>query len=154
MPALSAPGARPVLGMSIPFTYLLLAGTALGLCTLVLRRRRTRARSALPHRKPAGIPPEKQPEILPWPDQDWDQDRNQHQSHNQNQNQNQGSMLNDFVIGGPEPPRRRSYTRTTPSGTEVRGEVVLADGWRRHTRVFGGRVCQACEESERRVTVA
>jgi hypothetical protein len=50
-----------------------------------------------------------------------------------------------------ELPRRRSYTRTT-SGTEVTGEIITAEGWRRHTRVFGGGVCKACEESERRLS--
>lgn len=50
------------------------------------------------------------------------------------------------------PPRRRSYTKTTTDGTEVSGEIIVAEGWRRHTRVFGGGVCQACEESERRMS--
>ena len=49
-------------------------------------------------------------------------------------------------------PRRRSYTKTMSDGTEVSGEIIVADGWRRHTRVFGGGVCKACEESERRMT--
>jgi hypothetical protein len=49
-------------------------------------------------------------------------------------------------------PRRRSYTKTLPDGTEVTGEVIVAEGWRRHTKVFGGGVCKACEESERRMT--
>jgi uncharacterized Zn-finger protein len=44
------------------------------------------------------------------------------------------------------PPRRRGYTTNT--GTEVSGEIIVAEGWRRHTRVFGGGVCKACEESE------
>ncbi|KAI9055940.1 hypothetical protein LZ554_000875 [Drepanopeziza brunnea f. sp. 'monogermtubi'] len=49
-------------------------------------------------------------------------------------------------------PRRRSYTETTPEGVEVQGEVVvMAGGWRRHTKVFGGGVCVACEESDRRI---
>jgi len=50
------------------------------------------------------------------------------------------------------PPRRRSYTKTTSAGTEVTGEIVVAEGWRRHTRVFGGGVCEACLESERRMS--
>jgi cytoskeletal protein RodZ len=50
------------------------------------------------------------------------------------------------------PPMRRSYTRTTTAGTEFSGEIIVAEGWRRHTRVFGGGVCQACEESERRMS--
>jgi hypothetical protein len=53
------------------------------------------------------------------------------------------------------PPRRRSYTKATTSseGVEVlvNGEIVVAEGWRRHTRVFGGGVCKACEESERKM---
>jgi len=57
-------------------------------------------------------------------------------------------------------PRRRSYTKTITgdrTGTEVEvevtGEIVVSpEGWRRHTRVFGGGVCKACEESERRMS--
>jgi hypothetical protein len=52
----------------------------------------------------------------------------------------------------PPAPRRRSYTKTMADGTEVSGEIIVAEGWRRHTRVFGGGVCKACEESERRMT--
>ena len=48
-------------------------------------------------------------------------------------------------------PRRRSYTKTTPAGTEINGEIIIAEGWRRHTKVFGGGVCTACEENERRL---
>ena len=50
------------------------------------------------------------------------------------------------------PPRRRSYTKMMTDGTEVNGEIIVAEGWRRHTRVFGGGVCKACEESERRMS--
>jgi len=50
------------------------------------------------------------------------------------------------------PPRRRSYTKNMPDGGEVSGEIIVAEGWRRHTRVFGGGVCKACEESERRMS--
>lgn len=47
--------------------------------------------------------------------------------------------------------RRKSYTSKVASGVdELNGEIVVAEGWRRHTRVFGGgKPCQACEESER-----
>jgi hypothetical protein len=48
-------------------------------------------------------------------------------------------------------PRRRSYTKMTSAGTEITGEIVVAEGWRRHTKVFGGGVCAACEENERRL---
>ena len=48
-------------------------------------------------------------------------------------------------------PRRRSYTKTTAGGGEVSGEIIVAEGWRRHTRVFGGGVCEACVESERKM---
>jgi hypothetical protein len=50
------------------------------------------------------------------------------------------------------PPRRRSYTKTMTDRTEVSGEIIVAEGWRRHTRVFGGGVCKACEESEMRMS--
>jgi hypothetical protein len=50
------------------------------------------------------------------------------------------------------PPRRRSYTKIMTNGAEVSGEIIVAEGWRRHTRVFGGGVCKACEESERRMS--
>jgi hypothetical protein len=34
-------------------------------------------------------------------------------------------------------------------GIELAEEVIIAaEGWRRHTRVYGGGVCRACEESE------
>jgi hypothetical protein len=33
---------------------------------------------------------------------------------------------------------------------EVQGEIIVAEGWRRHTRVFGGGVCKVCEESKQR----
>ena len=50
------------------------------------------------------------------------------------------------------PPRRRSYTKIMTDGTEVSGEIIAAEGWRRHTKVFGGGVCKACEENDRRMT--
>jgi len=51
------------------------------------------------------------------------------------------------------PTKRRSYTKNIPGG-EVSGEIVVNDteGWRRHTRVYGGGVCLACEESERKMS--
>lgn len=51
-------------------------------------------------------------------------------------------------------PRRRSYTKTSSNGSSVSGEIIQADNWRRHTRVFGSPsgVCLACEESERRMS--
>jgi hypothetical protein len=50
-------------------------------------------------------------------------------------------------------PRRRSYNKNLSidgsMGIEVNEEImVAAEGWRRHTRVYGGGVCQACLESE------
>ena len=54
-------------------------------------------------------------------------------------------------IGMPSP-RRRSYTKNMPDGGEISGEIVVAEGWRRHTRVFGGGVCTACQESERKMS--
>ncbi|PQE11055.1 hypothetical protein CJF31_00000816 [Rutstroemia sp. NJR-2017a BVV2] len=63
----------------------------------------------------------------------------------------------------PPPPRRRSYTRPHPNNTnpssphspsypDINGEILIGDGWRRHTKVFGGGVCEACAESERRMS--
>lgn len=49
-----------------------------------------------------------------------------------------------------ELPRRRSYTKTTAQGTPLEGQIEMNESWRRHTRVFGGGVCKACEESEER----
>lgn len=49
-----------------------------------------------------------------------------------------------------EIPRRRSYTKTV-QGVEMQGEIIVAEGWKRHTRVYGGGVCEACLESERRM---
>ncbi|XMA07893.1 hypothetical protein WAI453_000684 [Rhynchosporium graminicola] len=62
------------------------------------------------------------------------------------------STFDSFETGVMDVPRRRSYTKIINGGVEVQGEVVLAEGWRRHTRVFGGGVCIACEESDRRMT--
>jgi hypothetical protein len=53
-------------------------------------------------------------------------------------------------IGG-ELPRRRSYTSKTIDGMNVEGEIIVAEGWRRHTKVFGGGVCKACEENKERM---
>lgn len=40
-------------------------------------------------------------------------------------------------------------TTTATMGIEVAEEVIIAaEGWRRHTRVYGGGVCMACLESE------
>ncbi|KAH7399779.1 hypothetical protein BKA64DRAFT_464931 [Cadophora sp. MPI-SDFR-AT-0126] len=62
------------------------------------------------------------------------------------------TTFDSFEAAGMDLPRRRSYTKTTAGGVEVQGEVLMGEGWRRHTRVFGGGVCMACEESERRMT--
>jgi hypothetical protein len=48
-------------------------------------------------------------------------------------------------------PRRRSYTSKTIDGMNVEGEIIVAEGWRRHTKVFGGGVCKACEENKERM---
>ncbi|PMD44887.1 hypothetical protein L207DRAFT_577839 [Hyaloscypha variabilis F] len=81
------------------------------------------------------------------------------------------SALSQPPTGSPVSPlpRRRSYTKTlstssvsssgssgsgsssTSGSIVVTGEILQAEGWRRHTRVFGGGVCKACEESERRM---
>ena len=57
---------------------------------------------------------------------------------------------------GKDIPRRRSYTKTLSTSSNpsqaVQGEIIQSDSWRRHTRVFGGGVCKACEESERRMS--
>lgn len=49
--------------------------------------------------------------------------------------------------------RRKSYTNKIVEGArELNGEILVAEGWRRHTKVFGGSgVCQACVESEERM---
>jgi len=53
-------------------------------------------------------------------------------------------------------PRRRSYTKALSTSSNlsqaVNGEVIMGEGWKRHTRVFGGGVCKACEESERKMS--
>jgi hypothetical protein len=37
-------------------------------------------------------------------------------------------------------------------GIELAEEVIIAaEGWRRHTRVYGGGVCRVCEESEEQI---
>jgi hypothetical protein len=76
------------------------------------------------------------------------------------------STLEPAALSSPRPgtdlPRRRSYTKThstsstsstgSTSSVTVTGEIIASDSWRRHTRVFGGGVCKACEESERRMS--
>jgi len=48
--------------------------------------------------------------------------------------------------------RRRSYpSKATGNVDEASGEIIIAEGWRRHTRVYGGGVCLACLESEERM---
>lgn len=54
------------------------------------------------------------------------------------------------VAGNAAPPRRRSYTKAQ-NGVEVQGEIIVAEAWKRHTKVFGGGVCQACLESEQKM---
>lgn len=44
------------------------------------------------------------------------------------------------------PVRRTSYSQTIDS-LPAEDEVVVAPSWKRHTRVYGGGVCEACEES-------
>ncbi|KAA8565284.1 hypothetical protein EYC84_011007 [Monilinia fructicola] len=43
-------------------------------------------------------------------------------------------------------------TSTPTEDSLPRREIISGDGWRRHTRVFGGGVCEACAESERRMS--
>ncbi|TGO20076.1 hypothetical protein BTUL_0001g00840 [Botrytis tulipae] len=48
------------------------------------------------------------------------------------------------------PPRRRSYTKPPNPLTNtpvVNGEIVSGDGWRRHTRVFGGGISKGNGEA-------
>jgi len=48
--------------------------------------------------------------------------------------------------------RRRSYSsKAVGRVDETNGEIIIAEGWRRHTRVYGGGVCLACVESEERM---
>jgi hypothetical protein len=52
--------------------------------------------------------------------------------------------------GAEAPSRRRSYTKVVDGvGVELQEEIVAAEGWKRHTRVYGGGVCLACLENER-----
>ncbi|RDW71587.1 hypothetical protein BP6252_08150 [Coleophoma cylindrospora] len=60
-------------------------------------------------------------------------------------------FVDDLDLQG-QGPRRRSYNRLTTDGVPVAGEIVVAEGWRRHTKVFGGGVCLACIENERRAS--
>ncbi|KAJ8062442.1 hypothetical protein OCU04_008980 [Sclerotinia nivalis] len=69
------------------------------------------------------------------------------------------SSIHGGISGSPStetvPPRRRSYTKPPnplSNAPAVSGEIISGDGWRRHTRVFGGGVCEACAESERRMS--
>ncbi|KAF7874072.1 hypothetical protein EAF04_002744 [Stromatinia cepivora] len=69
------------------------------------------------------------------------------------------SPIHGGISGSPStetlPPRRRSYTKPPNplmNAPVVNGEIISGDGWRRHTRVFGGGVCEACAESERRMS--
>lgn len=50
--------------------------------------------------------------------------------------------------------RTRSYAKEFPDGLEVQGSILIADGWTRHTRVYGGGVCQACLEAEQRASLS
>jgi hypothetical protein len=65
--------------------------------------------------------------------------------------QNQPEATTILYSESSDLPRRRSYTKTTGESS-MSGEIITAEGWRRHTRVFGGGVCKACEESERRMS--
>jgi hypothetical protein len=42
-------------------------------------------------------------------------------------------------------------TYTINEGTEVAREIIEPAIWRRHTRVFGGRVCPGCEPGKERM---
>ncbi|KAH7351300.1 hypothetical protein BKA65DRAFT_550262 [Rhexocercosporidium sp. MPI-PUGE-AT-0058] len=187
MPVLSEPYAHAA--MSAP--YFLLAFALLGICTFIIRRRRSTRTLAQTPETPEFS--KKTMEITQFQDQKDIQDEQQiYSSFEQATNRIQRppqpppftppmplvatqdlgfgmgtnasyydsptsgspiiSTFESFEAEGVEFPRRRSYTKTTAGGVEVQGEVVMAEGWRRHTRVFGGGVCIACEESERRMT--
>lgn len=53
------------------------------------------------------------------------------------------------------PVRRTSYTSYTKYMGEVgmQGEIMFGDGWTRHTRVYGGGVCLACEDSKKKQSI-
>jgi hypothetical protein len=49
------------------------------------------------------------------------------------------------------PPRRRSWNKSQ-MGIQVNEEIIVAaEGWRRHTRVYGGGICAACGDCARRL---
>jgi len=186
MPVLSEPYAHAAMGAP----YLLLAFALLGICFIVMRRRRSTSTASLAQ---APTYSEKDTEITQFRDEKDIQEKKEtstaiEQSTTRiqrppqpppftppmplvaTQDLNFGMGMNasyydsptsdspiistfdSFETAGMDVPRRRSYTKTTAGGVEVQGEVVMAEGWRRHTRVFGGGVCIACEESERRMT--
>jgi hypothetical protein len=72
-------------------------------------------------------------------------------------NESDATARESSTEAGFAPPRRRSYTKNLPMpGSEnvdvsVQGEIVMGEGWRRHTRVYGGGVCLACLESEQKM---
>ncbi|PVH89073.1 hypothetical protein DL98DRAFT_95784 [Cadophora sp. DSE1049] len=164
MPVLSEPYAHAAMGAP----YFLLAFALLGICSFVMRRRRSTS-TATPAQAPAYS--EKDAEITQFRDEKDIRDKNEipvssaveQSTTNRIQRPPQPPPFTppmpliatqdlNFEAAGMDLPRRRSYTKTTAGGVEVQGEVVMAEGWRRHTRVFGGGVCIACEESERRMT--
>ncbi|CAG8978266.1 hypothetical protein HYALB_00010218 [Hymenoscyphus albidus] len=56
-----------------------------------------------------------------------------------------------YEYGQPIEPGPMYLTGEKIVQVEVQGEIIVAEGWRRHTRVFGGGVCKACEESKQEV---
>jgi len=55
-----------------------------------------------------------------------------------------------ITVASQSSPRRRSYTKVE-DGVTVKGEIIVAEAWKRHTKVYGGGVCLACLESEQRM---
>ncbi|KAK0102256.1 hypothetical protein ONS95_005878 [Cadophora gregata] len=184
MPVLSEPYAHAAMGAP----YILLAFALLGICSFVMRRRRSSATptqapifsekdveiaqsrdgtDSIAERDISSVvehttvriqrPPQPLPFTPPMPlvaTQDLNFGMGENASYYDSPVSDSPiiSTFDSFEAGGTELPRRRSYTKTTAGGVEVQGEVLMAEGWRRHTRVFGGGVCIACEESERRMT--